>query len=281
MRKIGTVMAMLLVMVVTVRAQVLYEISGNGLKKKSYLLGTYHLLPADDLANVKSVFKCFAKSEVVVGEIIMNEQEAAQKMAAAMMAEEPFTKYLTEEEQHTVDSVLKADVGAGLEAMAKIKPDYVLLVWEQLVMMQGNARDKDFMDSFFQTAAFMSGKPVKGFETIEQQLEIIAGDDEKGAKELAEHMKKGKKAIIEETQRLQEAYIAQDLERLGEMAIAEMTEEQLETIVYKRNRNWVEQMPEMMKANSCLVVVGAMHLVGEQGVVSLLKKKGYKVKAVK
>lgn len=281
MRKTLTVLTILLAMTLTVRAQVLYEISGNGLKKKSYLLGTYHLLPADDLANVKSVFKCFRKSEVVVGEIVLNEQEAAQKMAEVMMAKGPFTKYLTEQDSLMVDSVLKADIGAGVAQLSVIRPAYIFMMWEQLALMQGKDKGKEFMDSFFQTAAIMSGIPVKGLETIDQQLQFIATDDEKDAIDLVEHFRAGKAAIIEETKLLQEAYLAQDLEKIQQLALHEFDSEGLERMVNARNRNWVEQLPEMMKENSCFVSVGAMHLVGDQGVVALLKKKGYKVKPVK
>lgn len=281
MRKTLTVLTILLAMTLTVRAQVLYEISGKGLKKKSYLLGTYHLLPADDLANVKSVFKCFRKSEVVVGEIVLNEQEVARKMAEVMMAKEPFTKYLTEQDSLMVDSVLKADIGVGVAQLSVIRPAYVFMMWEQLALMQGKDKGKEFMDSFFQTAAIMSGIPVKGLETIDQQLQFIATDDEKDAIDLVEHFRAGKAAIIEETKLLQEAYLAQDLEKIQQLALHEFDSEGLERMVNARNRNWVEQLPEMMKENSCFVSVGAMHLVGDQGVVNLLKKKGYKVKPVK
>jgi uncharacterized protein YbaP (TraB family) len=48
-----------------------------------------------------------------------------------------------------------------------------------------------------------------------------------------------------------------------------------------RNENWAQKMPSIMSEKSTLFAVGAGHLIGDKGILNLLKKQGYKVKAVK
>ncbi|MGM9782579.1 MAG: TraB/GumN family protein [Paludibacteraceae bacterium] len=52
-------------------------------------------------------------------------------------------------------------------------------------------------------------------------------------------------------------------------------------LVGERNDAWVRQLPKLMSEQPCFVVVGALHLAGENGLVALLRKAGYKVKPVK
>ena len=56
--------------------------------------------------------------------------------------------------------------------------------------------------------------------------------------------------------------------------------EEMEDLLFKRNRNWVEQMKEIMPSASAMFVVGAGHLPGEQGVIRLLENEGYKLEPV-
>jgi uncharacterized protein YbaP (TraB family) len=75
------------------------------------------------------------------------------------------------------------------------------------------------------------------------------------------------------------AYKNQDLEKLealmmkSDMGMGNFTE----VLLYKRNRNWVAKLKELMPQKSLLVAVGAGHLPGEKGVINLLRKAGYTV----
>ena len=75
------------------------------------------------------------------------------------------------------------------------------------------------------------------------------------------------------------AYKKQDLEALEklmmktDMGIGNFTE----VLLYKRNRNWVTKLKDLMPQKSLLVAVGAGHLPGEKGVINLLRKAGYTI----
>ena len=56
-----------------------------------------------------------------------------------------------------------------------------------------------------------------------------------------------------------------------------MDDESAHKLIYERNANWVEELKKITPSTSVLVAVGAGHLPGEKGVISLLKKEGFTV----
>ena len=59
-----------------------------------------------------------------------------------------------------------------------------------------------------------------------------------------------------------------------------MNEKSRKCLLEVRNENWMVKMPDMMKDKSTFFAVGAAHLLGEQGMINLLRKKGYVVKPI-
>ena len=57
--------------------------------------------------------------------------------------------------------------------------------------------------------------------------------------------------------------------------------ENMDILLTKRNQNWVEELKEILKSKSVFIAVGAAHLVGEQGLITLLRKEGYTLKPLK
>ena len=80
---------------------------------------------------------------------------------------------------------------------------------------------------------------------------------------------------------LTEAYKTQDLKLLWKIFQEQMTPYEYEALVTVRNHNWIEQMVELIPAQSSLFVVGSGHLLGDDGLITLLKDRGFKVKPVK
>jgi uncharacterized protein YbaP (TraB family) len=79
------------------------------------------------------------------------------------------------------------------------------------------------------------------------------------------------------------AYRSQELKKLEEITKKEDLgmERFTEIMLYNRNRQWAEKLERIMVGQSLVIAVGAGHLPGEKGVISLLRKKGYKVEPVK
>ena len=125
------------------------------------------------------------------------------------------------------------------------------------------------------------GKPVHGFETIEQQLGLLDGLSLEAQRDLLMQTLDEGANIREIMDQLIEAWRTGNTEFLEEQLLAEIAKypELYQTIVADRNRNWVNTIDILLgEDQDYLVVVGALHLVGEDGVPALLAARGFGVK---
>ncbi|MCQ2329416.1 MAG: TraB/GumN family protein [Paludibacteraceae bacterium] len=273
-----------LMMVAMSYGQVLYEVSGQGLKKKSYIIGSNHILTAKALGGTQA-FKWYNSCDIVVGEILIDESEVVAATMKYMRGEKRISEMLTLKEYGLLDSVMKADMGFGIEMVDIMRPALVENMWTEAVIEKLYPKETDEvgMDSYFQNVAALDGKKVMGLESVEQQMRLLIGlgNEEIQAKSLYEKCKAGKDVLREGLDSVINLYRQGDLYGLAKMSMKEMTQAEWTEKVDLRNAAWTEKLPAMMKEGSCFVVVGALHLYGPGGVVELLRKKGYKLKEVK
>lgn len=282
----------------TANAQLLYRISGNGLDKPSYIVGTYHLAPASFVDEVKGAREAMEAVEQVYGEITADDLPKAQQlMLEAMMLPEGklLSDLFTAEEMERINAYMRGVMGMDLNnqfvagQLGRMRPS-VLAV--QLIMMEYMKLTPDFdptslIDEYFQKEALKAGKRVGGFESAEFQIELLYGSksEEDERAELLELVDENDK-VIAEMQAMTDAYFSFDMKSIGritenDVLSGDMTPEEFKTIITDRNSRWVEAMPAVMNEAATLFVVGAGHLPGDEGVLALLKRAGYKVKAVK
>ena len=286
---------------VTANAQLLYKISGNGLKTPSYIVGTYHLAPASYVDSIPGARVALETAEQVCGELSMDEMsslEGTQKVMAAMMLPDgqSLKDVLSEEEFAKLDAFMADVMGVGLSnpmvgaQLGKMTP---MAIATQLQLLQYMKMTPGFnpnalIDSYFQTEASKNGKPVIGFETMDFQISVLyKGRSIERQKVQLMCMIDNREYELMMMKTLTEAYFAQDIAKLLEVTEEKLgnkcdsTPEEDEALIYGRNADWAEKIPAIMGDKSTLFVVGAAHLPGERGVLELLKKKGYAVEAVK
>lgn len=80
MKKIFILCALLLFVTVSVQAQLLWKVSGNGLSKSSYIVGTYHLAPAGFVDSIPGLNTALSEAEQVYGELDMKEMQDMGKL---------------------------------------------------------------------------------------------------------------------------------------------------------------------------------------------------------
>lgn len=283
MRKMITLVACLMIALVA-RGQIMYEVSGQGLKKKSHLIGSNHILTAKVLGGTPA-FKWYNDCDIVVGEIVINEQDVMDATMKYMRGEKRISELLTLREYGLLDSVMEADMGFGIEMVDIMRPAMVETMWTTAVLEKLYPKEPDEvgMDSYFQNMSVLEGKRVMGLESVEQQMQLLMGlgSEEQQARELYETCMAGKEVMKARMDSLLNFYRQGDLYGLAKISMEEMTQAEWTEMVDMRNEAWAEKLPAMMKEGSCFVVVGALHLYGPGGVVELLRKKGYKLKEVK
>ena len=275
------------------QAQLLWKVSGGNTAKPSYLFGTIHLETAQYIDSVPGLNEALNEVSAVYGEIFKDDMlktETMTKVMADMIAPADSTidRLITPQEYHLVDSVVKEYLFGlvGLQQLGKLKP---AAISTQLSTLQMQKYFPEFtnpansIDMALQTKGLELGKHVAGLETVEDQTRAVFGVSlTEQAKDLVDFcrndinfMKYGKL--------LCDAYHAQDLEALErierdpEMG---MNEESMERLSYSRNRKWMDKITSTLPVQSVLVVVGAAHLIGDQGLIALLRQRGYTVEPV-
>lgn len=301
MKRLFLTSVLAIVAIVGVNAQLLYKISGNGIDKPSYIVGTYHLAPASFVDSIPGAREAMDAVEQVCGEVDMAEMESmagVQKVMAAMMLPDgkSLSEILSEDELGKLNALMKELLGADLDnpminaQLGKMTPAAIStqLQLVQYMKMTPGFNPAAMIDSYFQKEAKKAGKPVIGFETVDFQISVLyTGSSIERQKEQLVCMLDNQEYNKMIMQSLTDAYFSQNLaevqavteEKLGNSC--DSTPEEDEALIYGRNADWVEKIPAIIAGKPTLFVVGAAHLPGERGVLELLKKAGYSVDAVK
>ncbi len=300
MKKI-TFSLLLMLVALGAQAQLLWKISGNGLQKPSYIIGTYHLAPVTFTDSIKGLKEALDVSEQVYGEIIMSEMTKPENMTktqAAMMLPEGQTidKLYTAEEMARINAMLKSIIGMDMtnpmvaQQIGKLTPQALQTQIGLLMYLKKHTGfdPTQTFDGYFQQEAAAKGKSVGALETIDFQIETLYKSmTMERQKQLLLCLADNMEFNEEQTENVIKAFFSQDLNGIEKAMDAKLnntcdgTPEEKETLIYKRNDNWMKQMPEIMKQKATFFAVGAGHLPGERGLLAQLKKAGYTVEGVK
>lgn len=297
MKKLFATLFMVVALYGNAEAQLLYRISGNGLKQTSYIIGTYHIAPASFVDDIKGAHEVLNSVEQVYGEVDLKEAAEDMTTIEAMMLPEGKTlmDMFSAEEMERINALMIKIMGVDfnnpiiLSQLGRFRPSVLAMQLMMLQYMQQTPEVNlnELIDDYFQKEARKAGKRVGGLESAEFQLNLLYAplSDEEERKELLEYVDENDKTLAH-IRDLVDIYFSFDIkgiQRITEASVesGDMTTDEYNKMIRDRNSRWVENMPKIMNEGSTLFVVGAAHLPGEDGVLTLLKRDGYKVKAVK
>ncbi|MGR3810559.1 TraB/GumN family protein [Jiulongibacter sp. NS-SX5] len=258
----------------------LYKIEGNGLEKPSYLFGTIHLMCQSDFQISEALKSAGEQTEQLVLELDMDDPQMMMKMQQNMMMTggETLDNFISEEDYQTVADYFKTNVGIPLDAVKQVKPFMTMsMLYPSLLGCPLKTYEQELT-----VLAQGESKEVIGLETVAEQLGFI---DAISLEEQAEILVKSVKEIDDakaEFDRMIKSYLSEDLEELETiMEESKFSFENLEEkLLTNRNQNWVAAIPKIIAEQSSLIAVGAGHLLGEKGLLKLLKAEGYEITPV-
>ena len=286
----------LLLLALCANAQILYKISGKELKEPSYLLGTYHLISFDFIDKIPGYQEAWNNSKQVCGEIVMEQAFLPENMAKLQKAislpgDSTIQQVMTAEQFAKYNACIKSLLGMDLsnpllaKQLGKTRPSLILEQFMCIALLQGREfftfDQSAAIDNAIQIQAKKDNKPIGGFETFEEQLEILYGNVtiQEEIDELLKALDDLEKAE-KETVVIFEAYKKQDLNAIADCAKTALNAEQEEKLVNERNANWLKVMPTVMQKQSTFFHVGAAHLINEKGLINQLRQMGYTVEAM-
>lgn len=264
-----------------VENSLLWKISGNGLEEPSFIYGTMHMGDERILQYGDSVKGAIDAVDAVYGELdltdIVGQMSAMKDM---LMLDKTLGDLVSESDYALIKKTLEGNP-AGL-MMDQVKPFFTMGNMATMLLPTDNIV---VIDLHFQQLAKSLGKEVGGVETMKEQMAAIdVLTLEEQAEMLVEFCKE-----LEEQKKLfsdmYEAYLNEDLSELTEIANSEMEDMESkdfeDALLKKRNKVMVKRLVELMKEKTVFFAVGALHLSGEDGLITLFRNLGYTVEPVK
>jgi uncharacterized protein YbaP (TraB family) len=257
----------------------LWKISGNGLPAPSYLFGTIHLtcnakLEENTLQALDVTKQLYLELDI--------ENVQLQDMMDDMMMKDGVTlsSLLSPGDYTAVNDFLVKKTGLPTGLINTIKPAYLeVFLTESLLEC-----DPISIESLLSRATKAQNERAYGLETVEEQLAVFDAIPYKvQAQELAKIVKDDMKTYKKDFALLLKYYNDKDLNKLldtGKETSSMMTEYS-DIFLNDRNKKWIAKIEQIAKETPTFFGVGAAHLPGADGVIMLLRKKGYTVEAVK
>lgn len=273
----------------------LWEISGKDLTKPSYLFGTIHIIKKDDYFFTPTMEKALMSTDGVAFEIDMEDMSDFSKimgmMSSMYMKDNKTLRDLLDDDEYDMVNTHFQKMGLPLAFLERIKPMFLSMMAGGGEDMMGFSLDGESNSSMvsyemqLMEMAKKEEKDITGLETMEFQMSLFDSIPyDAQAKMLLSSIEAEDKSEAGENQldMMIKLYKAQDIQ--GMQNIMKDEPDALggyeDLLLQKRNYNWIPIMSEMMTEKPMFFAVGAGHLGGEEGVISLLRQQGYEVRAV-
>lgn len=283
-------------------AQLMYEISGNGLEKPSYIIGTHHLANTGFVNQIPGVKEALTNTDQMYGELPwddMTNPDSVKYMQSAMMLPDgkKLKDVLTAEQYAKLNAYLKKtmqvdlsspQVEAQMGGMTPMAMTTQLTLISFMMKHMGEFDPTNTFDQYFQAQAKKNNEYVGGLETVAFQTKTLYGSTPMSRQVEMLMCFLDHTAFVEEIhEKMTKAFYAQDLDALKDAMDEKMNNscdnrpEEEDLMIYNRNADWLGKMPAIMADKPTFFAVGAGHLPGEKGVLEGLKKLGYTVRGVK
>jgi uncharacterized protein YbaP (TraB family) len=249
-----------------------------------YLLGTIHMLPSDEqlAGNIRIAYR---EAEQLLMEIDMDDIDPLTTqmltMELGLLPEDQHLAALldiaTQRKLHTAAS----EVGLDSELLARCQPWLAALLLEQLTFAKQGFAAESGIEMQLTQQAVQDRKPIQGLETLAQQLSLLANLDQAAQQAFLRQTLDELDEAHTDLQQLLQAWRKGDTQHLQKILYEGFAQDPqlFARLTTQRNQRWLSTLKNLLnqQTDDYLVAVGALHLVGDQGLVASLKAAGYTV----
>jgi len=253
-------------------------------KATVYLAGSFHMLRASDYPLPAEFFRAYNDSRKIIFEVPPGETESPEYMGK-FLSMAIYNDGTTLKEHITTAAYAKAERfckerNYPLEQYQFFKPTFLVMTLTVSEMNKIGADPQKGIDYFYKDKAMQDGKATGSLETVDQQLSLLTSMDANlGNDQILESIEEHKQIGV-----MLGEYLAVwrkgDEAKMEELYIKDLKlyPKLYQTLIVDRNNKWVRNIEGYLNdSGNTMVVVGAAHLVGADGLVNLLRKRGYKV----
>jgi uncharacterized protein len=261
--------------------------SVKGERNTVYLAGSVHALPKDDAGFPEQLERAYVAADVIMLEVDledMNPLDAVKFITSngTLPADQSLADVVGADRYPRV-SKLAASLEIPETLITKLEPWAAALVLTQVALAKTGFDPNLGIDMQITERAKADGKPVEGLETVIDQLSVFdARTFEEQTRFLLDSADDAPQ-LNDDLQKLIAAWRAGDLRALEQEFLKERAKspQLYDALLGVRNRLWLPKIEALLKEErDYLVVVGALHYVGRDGLLALLKQGGHKPVAV-
>lgn len=288
MKKLTILFVLLLVWANGLLAQeynsLLWEISGKGIIKPSYLFGTEHTKDSTIFAGKDLVMGKLDSCELVISETEDSKSDVMPLLSSIYMEDKMLDEVMTKEQYERTRIYFRDSLNVDLNMLKKIKP--IMLVF--MISFKDNVNEKSLssektystLDDYIINSGKQGGLRHIGLENSDEFLKYIIEyyPVEEQVDLLLDAISSSHSKMIAE---LKDSYEDENLDELYKNAKVSMPAEMFTVLLKYRNDSWLKILAPLIDKQPAFIVVGAMHLPGEEGLINGLRKQGYTVTALK
>ena len=259
----------------------LWRISGKHMSKPSYLFGTMHIICATDYIWTNKMEKSLDSSDEVCFELDMDDPSVMMQVAAAMISTDGKTikDYLTEEQYNELKKYVDDNMHMDMSVLNQMKPVALQMLFSEKVI---SCDTPVSYEERIMAIAKDEEKSVVGLEEAQEQIALFEKLPVDSAIQDIIRAVTSKPETDTEYEKMVLLYKKQDVPGLYRL-IKRSKEAGLDmgTFLDNRNKRWIDRIVDKMDQRSVFFAVGAGHLWGEKGLITLLRKDGYTVEPIK
>jgi uncharacterized protein len=281
-RSVAVALALLFVAAAAEARTFAWKATGKG--GVVYLVGSVHVLTKDFYPLNPVLDAAYTDVDLLVEEVDMAEMldPTAQMgfLTRGMLPSATPLDKVVSASTYALVTKRATDLGLPVEPFKLLKPWMVALMLVQ-VEWQKAGFDPDLgLDKHFYDRAKGDGKTTQGLETAEYQISRLDDMTMEQQEHMLSESLKDLDAEKANMTKLVDSWRAGDVPGVERIVLSELKQEPLlyQRLLVERNRNWLPKLEALFaRPRHSLVVVGAAHLVGPDGLVAMLRAKGYTV----
>ena len=247
--------------------------------QEAYLYGTIHISCNAELS--PDVEKALKESDELILEIDMSDPSLQMRMMQKMVLPDGknASDFLTDKELESLEEYVNENVKMipSFAMVSNMKPIFLSSLITQSLL---SCQNQTGYDQLLLQKAQQQNMPISGLETIDEQISALDGiPHQEVYDEIIASIEEDQQEDIKMLDKMMQYYNNANLKALKKLFdesdsfLNDFTDIALD----KRNKNWIPVIKEKMKGQKVFIAFGAAHLIGENGVVELLKDEGYKV----
>ena len=256
----------------------------EGVQNNVYLLGSIHLLREKDYPISPAIYAAYRNADVLYMELDMDDADPVADQILAnelgLIQGEGSLEDLLGATLYAEAMSLAKSSRIPLQLLEKAEPWYAAIQVELIMLMRFGFNPVYGIESHLAQMASADGKEIFGFETVRQQLEFLDNLSQGAQQEMFMQTLADSSDLADLMNKMIDAWHHGDSQYLEDSLLSDMQKfsELNKIIVDDRNLAWADRIEEFLThADDYLIVVGALHLVGENGVPSLMRKRGFEV----